>query len=124
MDEADHPSIEQGSIVWAWVEDPRGNWKKRPALILTATDEIILNAPIVAAPITSTFTDPPPHECVLLPSQKRGHPSTRLYLRSVAVCGGWGPIELRPSDILSVEGFLPTKYLIKVLQRVEECHSE
>ncbi len=123
MEEADYAAIEQGSIVWAWVEPPRGKRKKRPNVILTATGEIILDQPIVAAPITHTFTDPPPRECVPIPWHRRGHPSTRLHVRSAAVCGGWGPTELRPSDVVSVEGFLPTKYLIQVLRRVEECHS-
>ncbi len=111
--------LEQGSIVWAEVSDPNGHIKRRPLIILTATDEIVLDQPIVAVPISTRFPNPAPPNCVELPWQATGHPSTRLRRRSAAVCD-WGPIELRSSQIESVQGFLPIRWMTQVLERVAQ----
>ncbi len=112
--------LQQGSIVWAAVSDPNGNVKRRPLVIVTSSSEIILDEPIVASPLTTSFPSPAPRNYVEVPWDPRGHPSTRLRRRSAVVCD-WGPIELRPSDIESIEGFVPTKYLTVILKRISEC---
>lgn len=111
--------LQQGSIVWAAVSDPNGNVKRRPLVVVTNSSEIILDEPIVASPLTTSFPSPAPRNYVEVPWDPRGHPSTRLRKRSAVVCD-WGPIELRPSDIESIEGFVPTKYLTVILKRISE----
>jgi hypothetical protein len=48
--------IKQGDILWATCTDPQGaNEKRRPVVGLTLTEEIVSNAPIVGAAITTSF---------------------------------------------------------------------
>lgn len=114
--------LEQGSIVWASVTDPRGNTKHRPLVILTHTSEIILNEPIVAAPITTTFPNPAPDYCVPIPWYRGGHPVTGLTKRSAVICN-WRPIELRQADAQK-RGSLPEKYMVEVLRKVAKYNAQ
>jgi mRNA-degrading endonuclease toxin of MazEF toxin-antitoxin module len=111
--------LEQGQIVWAEVLDRAGNPKKRPLVIVTSTDEIVLDTPIVAVAISTTFPDPAPDDHVELPWHSRAHPATRLARRSAAVCT-W-LVELRSSDIKEVKGFVPTATLLEVLKRLPKA---
>lgn len=110
----------QGSIVWADVADPRGQTKRRPLVILTASGEVLLDAPIVGVAITTSFPEPPPHEYIELPWHPRGHPATRLRRRSAAACH-W-LVRLQPSDIVETKGYVPTRVLIEILARVRQLN--
>lgn len=110
----------QGSIVWADVADPRGQVKRRPLVIVTASDELILDAPLVCAAITTTFPEPPPRAYVELPWYSRGHPATRLRRRSAVACHWLVP--LKPSDIVETKGYVPTRVLIEILERIRELN--
>lgn len=115
---SDQVELQQGSVVSAEVADPRGLVKRRPVLIITPTDEIVLNGTIVALAITTTFPDPPESNQVLLPWHSSGYCPTGLRRRSAVVCD-WA-VPIRPSQVKSVTGFLPTKYLLEVMSRRQQ----
>jgi mRNA-degrading endonuclease toxin of MazEF toxin-antitoxin module len=108
----------QGHIVWATVCSPQGTYKKRPLVIISPTDEILLDREIVAVAVTTTFAHPAPPDHVELPWFRAGHPATGLKRRSAAVCT-W-LVNFQPSDIISIMGFVPTRYLMQILDRVSE----
>ena len=108
-------------MVSADVADPRGLVKRRPVLIITPTDEIVLDGTIVALAITTTFPDPPESNQVLLPWHSSGFCPTGLRRRSAVVCD-WA-VSLRPSQIDFVAGFLPTKYLLDVMNRRQQLEA-
>lgn len=110
--------LAQGCIVWASISDPRGRLKKRPLVIVTETSEIVLDNPIVAVAVTTTFPEPPTRQYVELPWDRRGHPATKLARRSAAVCN-W-LVELTTSQVEEIKGFIPTRTLIEIINRVRE----
>jgi len=112
------PSLQQGSIVWASVSDARGQIKKRPVLIITATDEIVLDQPIVALAITGSFPDPPLPTQVELPWSRTCNVVTGLKKRSAVVCD-W-VVAIRPSQVHQIAGYLPTARLLEVLTRYSQ----
>lgn len=91
-------------------------------MILTSSDEILLDAEIVGVAVTSTLSDPSPPEYVLLPWSDRGHPATGLRRRSAAVCN-W-LVRLHPSDIDETMGFVPTKTLLAIVEKVRMLNQE
>lgn len=112
-------SLKQGDIVWSKVHDRNGNAKVRPVVIITASDEIIIDDSIVAVAITTTFAEPPPDYCVEIPWYRLGHRVTGLKRRSAAVCN-W-MVEIHPSDIEGRPiGMVPKKYLLDILNRITE----
>jgi len=113
-----HPQLEQGSIVWVDIADPRGVRKRRPAVILSASDEKLPDAPVEAVAITTTFPDPIPHTHIELPWHPKRHPATGLTRRSAAVCS-W-LVELRPSQAVEPEGYVPTNVMLRIVERVAE----
>jgi hypothetical protein len=109
--------LSQGSIVWAEVADPRGQApKKRPLVILTHSDEILLDGEIVAAAITTTYAHPVPANYVELPWMSPRHPVTGLGRRSAVVCN-W-LVKLRPGDVVEIKGRLPRRPLLEVIEKV------
>ena len=92
--------------------------KRRPLVIVTATNEMLLDAPIVGVAVTTTYPDPPPREFVELPWSRLRHPATRLSARSAARCD-W-LVELRPSQVTEIKGYVPTKTLLEILERVAD----
>jgi hypothetical protein len=114
--------LTQGSVVWARVSDPRGHQKLRPLVILTDSSEIVLDSPVVGVAVTTSFPDPPTREYVELPWASHGHPATRLRRRSAAACR-W-LVRLLPSEVEDVKGYVPSKVLLLVMQRVRELASE
>jgi len=110
-------TLQQGSIVLAEVGDARGLRKRRPVLIISSSDDIIQDRPIVGLAITTTFPQPVPASHVEIPWHPRGHPCTGLRRRSAVVCD-W-PVVFSPHTA-TVRGFLPTVYLIEVLEKVKQ----
>ena len=112
-------TLEQGSIVWADAPDPRGNVKRRPLVILTATNEMLLDAPIVAVAVTTMYPKSPPREFVELPWSRPRHPATGLAQRSAARCD-W-LVEIKPSQVAEFKGsYVPAKTLLEILERVAD----
>ena len=99
--------LQQGHIVWVRMQDQAGrNPKCRPAVVLTATDEIIPNESIVVVAATTRFTEPLPDHKIILPWKPGRHPMTGLYKPCVAVCDWLA--EVSQSDIQSVGGKVST----------------
>lgn len=113
--------LKQGLIVWVEVEDPRGHRKKRPVVILTKTEEIILDARISGVPITTSFPDPPPEGFIKLPWFREGHAMTHLCRPSAAVCH-W-PVSFKPSDIVRVMGEVPKLKLIEINKTIRSANT-
>ena len=114
--------IKRGSIVWIEVADPRGNIKKRPVVVVTSTDEIVIDQEIVGVAVTTSFRDPLDQGCVKLPSWPFGHPATGLRRESVAVCD-WR-VRFRPSDVTAVEGYVPARTLLRIVEKINELDQQ
>ncbi|GMV98066.1 MAG: hypothetical protein AMXMBFR83_24190 [Phycisphaerae bacterium] len=111
--------LQQGSIVRASVPDANGFIKSRPLLIISPTDEIVQNRPVAALAITTTFPDPPRADEVPIPWSRVGYPSTGLRKRSAVVCS-WR-VNIEPSQVEAVHGYLPTVYMTKVMETASRC---
>lgn len=81
------PKPKQGRIVVVEAADPKGrNVKRRPAVIVTRTDDIQAGAPIDCVAITTAFPEDPPEDCVPLSFNPGGRSRTGLKKRSAAIC--------------------------------------
>jgi hypothetical protein len=96
--------LELGRIVWAEVADANGIRKERPAVIVTATDQIQADRPLDLIAITSRLPDSLPDDHVLLPWHAQGHPRTGLNRRSAAVCS-WPAGSCRRTSKASLASF-------------------
>ena len=100
------PDLRYGRIIWARVTDTRGYRKDRPCIVLTPTAEITHNAPMVVMAITTTFPDPTPPDCVVLPWNNDPRKTrTQLSRRSAAVTTWLETIY--PDEVLPVRGDVP-----------------
>jgi mRNA-degrading endonuclease toxin of MazEF toxin-antitoxin module len=110
-----HP--QRGSIVWVAIPDPQGgNEKTRPAVILTATEEIAAATEVWVAAISTTLEDTPREVCVDLPWHNSRHPKTGLKEACAAVCTWLKKIRL--DSVEEYAGVVPGKQLMEILQRV------
>ena len=108
---------QQGDIAWVRVEDPQGrNPKIRPIIIISDTEEISADAPLVGVAVSGVIPDPVPSDYVALPWQNGGHPVTNLYKPSVAVCS-W-IISIQRSEISNISGRVPAAKLLKIMEQV------
>ena len=119
MAEPPPEKLQQGTIVWAEVSH-RGIKKKRPLVVITDTEEIVMDCEICAVAITTTYEDPPPDTHIELPWYRQRHPMTGLSRRSAAVCD-W-LVSLRPGDVIEVKGQVPSKKLLDIINRVRELN--
>ncbi|MCC5830197.1 MAG: type II toxin-antitoxin system PemK/MazF family toxin [Phycisphaeraceae bacterium] len=108
-------SLTQGSVIWATVSPPVGQPKQRPLVVITPDEEIRRDEPIVAVAI-STSVDSSDANVVALPWSQRQPPPTGLRKRSFAVCN-W-LVELRPSDVVSIQGRINKSKLCEILELV------
>lgn len=109
--------LQQGRIVWVTVRDPNGeNPKERPAVIITATDEIQPGQPIVAVAITGTLPNPLPPEYVPLPWHRNKHPRTGLKKKCAAQCH-W-LVAINQDDIKEYGGIVPESKMIEILAQI------
>lgn len=118
----DHSNpVEQGSIVWASVTDRNGHSKRRPVVVVTSTDDILMDASIVGVAITSTLPEEVPHTYIELPWSHLRHPTTGLYKRSAAVCN-W-LVSFKVSDVVQSGTWkVPLATLDKIIDKVCEIH--
>jgi mRNA-degrading endonuclease toxin of MazEF toxin-antitoxin module len=113
--------LTQGRIVWVTVPDPRGgNPKQRPAVIVSATDEIVPGGEVLVAAITTQLGQSRFSETVELPSLPAGHPDTKLKRPSEVVCS-W-VTRVAVADLRDAGGFLPPDVLTEVLVKVERLN--
>jgi mRNA-degrading endonuclease toxin of MazEF toxin-antitoxin module len=111
------PTLEQGRIVWVELSSPdRAKTKRRPAVIVTSTNEIEAGQPFIVVAATTKFTEPLPDDHVLLPWHPQGKVRTRLRQATVAVCSWFS--EIKESDILHYGGVIPPKTMEEILRIV------
>ena len=80
-------SLHRGQIVYVTVSDPQGrNPKRRPAIVLTPTDEIAEDGSVQLVAISNPTEHAPSEHQVLLPWHPQGQCGTRLRQESAAVC--------------------------------------
>ena len=110
-------TLQQGHIVWALMCDLNGrNSKQRPAVVITATDEIQDDGEVVVVAITSTLEDPLPDGYVLLPWHQQRHPRTGLNKRCAACCKWLVPIKV--SDVEQIVGRVPDQEMKTILEQI------
>lgn len=110
-------ALQQGSVVWLTVLDPAGrNPKKRPAVVLTRTSEIVDGGRVVVACATTRIDRPLPENQVPLPWSANGSARTGLRRPCVVVCD-W----LYVADLTCIEqigGVVPARVLQEILARL------
>ena len=73
-------------VIVSEMSDPNGaNPKDRPSVVVTPTDEIAPDGPLVVVAISTLLPGPVPDDHVELPWDPRGHPRTGLRTRCAAV---------------------------------------
>lgn len=108
--------LRRGRIIWAEVRDPRGHLKLRPGIIMTPTDEIRADEPLIVMAITTTFPEPAPDDHVELPWFPRGHPVTKLRRRSAAVVTWLDGVNVE--NVAELCGEVPKKQMELILQKL------
>ncbi|MHC4404804.1 MAG: type II toxin-antitoxin system PemK/MazF family toxin [Planctomycetota bacterium] len=111
--------LSQGQVVQVAVTDPRGlNLKPRPAVILTATDELSDADEFVVAAISTNFDEPLPMDHILLPWSRHGRARSGLTEPSVVKCRWLRRI--KREDVLNILGHLPSTTMRDVLRVVTQ----
>ena len=103
-------NLARGRIILALLYDQMGrNPKRRPAVILTATDQINATDPFVVAAISSELGQSPQEYCVPLPWHPKRHSKTGLTRRCAAICT-W-LCQITAAQVLQNIGFVPATEL-------------
>ena len=111
------PNVQQGSVIRAWVTDPRdGNPKPRPLVVVSTTSEISRTATFIAVAITGEFSEPLQADEVLLPWHPQGRCKSGLTKPCVAKCSWMRQLLL--ADVIEVKGHLRGKELDDVVTEV------
>jgi hypothetical protein len=112
------PKPEQGRIILVEVVDPqRRNFKIRPDVIVSRTEEIRREGLIACVGGTSAVPDKLPADCILLPFSPGGKSRTGLKMRSAAMCS-W-LFEITEDEIEKYIGIAPPKQLEEILACIE-----
>lgn len=99
------PSVQQGSVIRAWVTDPRdNNPKPRPLVVVSKTAEIESTGAFFAVAITGEFGEPLLDGEILLPWDQRGRCKSGLTKECVANCNWMRQLVL--SDVIEIKGHL------------------
>jgi mRNA-degrading endonuclease toxin of MazEF toxin-antitoxin module len=104
--------LRYGQIVLAHVGDGHGNFKTRPVVIVTRTEEFEEDGLFEAVCISTHIEDPLPPEHVKLPWHRSGHPRTGLDRPNVAKCN-W-VVEIDRSEVVKVLGDAPASRMIDI----------
>lgn len=111
-------AIQQGSVIWAEVPDPRGNnHKVRPLIVVTKNSEIVGDDLIAAIAVSTLFSLPLEDYEIPLPWSEKGHPLTGLYRACVAVCNWVVPVD--PTTIKAIRGPLTSQLLTSIIEKVD-----
>jgi mRNA-degrading endonuclease toxin of MazEF toxin-antitoxin module len=113
----------RGRIVWVEITDPQGqNPKCRPAVILTATENIHANGDVWVVGVSTQIDAAPADVCVELPWDRKRHPRTGLKERCAAVCTWLKKVGL--ADIKEYAGTVPGKQMLEILRKVGNLPGE
>ena len=110
--------LELGRIVWVEMADVNGITKVRPAVIVTASDNIHPDHPLEVVAITSRLQQPLPDDHILLPWHPQGHPRTGLNRKCAAVCR-W-TARVASSQIQDIAGVVRGKELLEILSKIAD----
>ncbi len=105
-----------GSVVWAEVADAKGFSKVRPAVVVSATKDIVGGKPVRLAAITTRLPVSLPKDHVLLPWNPQGKARSGLRRKCAAVAT-W-LVEVPVSNIQEVVGILPPGVIAELLAKV------
>lgn len=116
--------LHQGRIVWVELLDPHGrNPKRRPAVILTPTDEIDEEGDVVVAALSSQTDQSLPEVSVEIPWHRDGHPRTKLDRRNVVVCTWLMTLSVASIQPEDIGGIVPFAQMARVLEIVRLLES-
>ena len=105
-----------GRIVTVTVRDPQGgNEKRRPAVVVSRTSEIVETGLAVVVAVTSDIGRARSTDAVPLPGHPDGHPLTKLVKPSEVVCS-WGEV-VRVTDLVDTGGEVPPDRLPDILRK-------
>jgi mRNA-degrading endonuclease toxin of MazEF toxin-antitoxin module len=108
-----------GRIVWVEVPDPQGrDPKRRPAVIITPTEEIQPDGQVTIVAISTSFTEAPAEVQVELPWDAKGTSKTQLRRRSWAVCSWLATVSL--SSVIEYRGIVPPRQMIEIRAKLDE----
>jgi hypothetical protein len=97
--------------------DHNGHLKRRPAIIISPTDEIEAGAEIAVMAISTSYPAPPPANCIELPwNNDRRRSVTRLSQRSAAVTNWLRYI--REEEIDELAGDVPLTIMVRILSKM------
>jgi mRNA-degrading endonuclease toxin of MazEF toxin-antitoxin module len=105
-----------GSVIWAELADANGIRKVRPAVVVTATEEIMPGGVVRVAAITTRLPQPLPADYVLLPWNRQGTARSGLRRKSAAVASWLA--ELPVDDVREVVGILPPTALNELVGKM------
>jgi hypothetical protein len=109
------PTLEQGRIVWAELPSSDGTTKKRrPAVIVTRTNDIVVSEPFEVVSASTKFIEPLPDDHVRLPWHRDGKVRTQLRQPTVAVCS-WA-CQIMETDILQYGGIVPPNVVREIIE--------
>src|SRR5690348_14652717 len=104
----------RGRIVWVELADPQGrNPKCRPALIVTANEDIREDGEVWVVGISTQLDAAPADVQVELPWHRNRHPRTGLKERCAAVCTWLVKVGVR--SIQECTGTVPGRQLLDIL---------
>jgi mRNA-degrading endonuclease toxin of MazEF toxin-antitoxin module len=116
-------TLERGRIVYVELLDPQGrNKKRRPAIILTASEEITPEGEVTVVAISSQLDQAPADAQVELPWHAQRHPRTGLSERCAAVCS-W-VLTVPVQSIVGQGGKVTGTHLIRILEKVAALRPE
>jgi PemK-like, MazF-like toxin of type II toxin-antitoxin system len=110
-----------GSVVWAELKDDHGFRKVRPAIVVTATADIVAGRSLRVVAITTRLSNPLPDDHILLPWDRQGKARSGLRRKCAAVTT-W-QAEIAAQDVQEVVGILPPAVMDVVLAKIEASMS-
>lgn len=109
----------RGRIIYVEPPEPQGrNPKRRPSVIVTATEDIVPEGEVVVVAISTQKDQAPVEVQVDLPWSRPRHPRTGLSEPCSAVCTWLATV--RVADIRDFGGIVPGRSLLEILNRLEE----
>jgi hypothetical protein len=95
------------------VTSPHGQGRKlRPAVVIDMVDA----DSFLAVAGSTSFPEPLPNECVLLPWHPEGKVKTKLKRKTVAVCN-W-MVKLGVAEVREIGGFVPPEIMKAILEKI------
>jgi mRNA-degrading endonuclease toxin of MazEF toxin-antitoxin module len=105
-----------GSVIWAELADVNGIRKIRPAVVVTATADIVSGGVVGVAAITTRLPVPLPADYVLLPWNRQGTAHSGLRRKSAAVASWLA--DLPVDDVQQIVGIISPTVMGELLAKL------